>query len=177
VTRRARAAALGAAAALVAAGLSAQAFNPPPVQRPEPGTNLGLYGFGVRAGADVGAPRQLVLGLTLDAGSIGVPRVRLRPSVELGFANGPDTYTGSLEILYRFRPDGMPLVPYVGAGPAVRGQTGCQADVQCPAIWVNAVAGLEVRFRSTFNWLVEYHGLDLFRHGRLELGLTTRRGG
>jgi hypothetical protein len=38
------------------------------------------------------------------------------------------------------------------------------------------VLGIEVRYRSTFNWLLEYHALNAFRRNRLYLGLTTRRG-
>ena len=32
------------------------------------------------------------------------------------------------------------------------------------------------RKRSTFNWLLEYHAMDLFRRNRIYVGLTTRRG-
>jgi len=164
-----------AVASLGGVRLAAQGFNPPQVERAEMGTRIGLYGFGVRAGADVGGLSQIVLGLTLDAGSIGVAALRVRPSVELGFSNGLDTYTASVEALYRFRSAGASVVPYLGAGPAVESHASCSADTSCPALWLNAVVGVEVRFRPTFNWLVEYHGLDLLRHGRLEIGLTTRR--
>ena len=162
--------------ALLPPPIWAQAFTPPSVAHADAGTRLGLYGFGVRAGADLANSGQLVLGFAIDAGSIGVSALRVRPSVELGFANGLETYTGSLEGLYRLKPDGASLGPYVGGGPGVRGHARCQADSTCPALWLNVVMGLEIRFRPTFNWLVEYHGLDLFQHGRLELGLTTRRG-
>ena len=164
------------AALLAVTRLDAQAFNPPTVQHTTRGTRLGLYGFSVLAGEDLAAQPQLVLGLALDAGTAIVSRLRLRPSVELGFANGVDSYLGSLDVLYRFAPDGASLVPYAGGGPGLDGHARCQADPQCPAAWFNAVLGVEVRYRSTFNWILEYHGLDLFQHSRLELGLTTRRG-
>jgi len=165
-------------AALLVTRLGAQAFNPPAVHRTEPtGTRLGLFGFGVRGGADLVSSGQLAFGMTLDAGNLALARLRLRPSAEFGFTNGANTYNGSLEAVYRFQEDGAALVPYAGAGLAVRGHADCGSDPQCPTLWVNAVLGVEVRYRPAFNWLVEYHGLDLFRHGRLYLGLTTRRGG
>src|SRR3989442_1212949 len=36
--------------------------------------------------------------------------------------------------------------------------------------------GFELHYRSTFNWLLEYHGMDAFRRNRVYVGLTTRRG-
>jgi hypothetical protein len=162
--------------ALAATRLDAQAFNPPTVQHATVGTHLGLYGFSVLAGGDFAAPSQVVLGVGLDAGTVVISALRVRPWAELGFANGVDTYVGSLEMLYRFAPDGAALVPYAGGGPGLESHAQCQADARCPAVWLNAVLGVEVRFRSTFNWIVQYHGLDLFQRSRLELGLTTRRG-
>jgi hypothetical protein len=168
--------AVGVTVLLAVTRLDAQAFNPPTVQHATRGTHLGLYGFGVLAGGDVAAQSQLVLGVTLDAGTLLVSELLVRPSLELGFANGVDTYVGSLEVLYRFAPDGAGLLPYAGGGPGLYGHAHCQADARCPAVWLNAVVGVEVRFRSTFSWIVQYHGLDLLQHSRLELGLTTRRG-
>src|SRR3989454_9211302 len=39
----------------------------------------------------------------------------------------------------------------------------CGTDAACPALWVNAVVGFELRYRSTFNWLFEYHAMDADR--------------
>jgi hypothetical protein len=38
------------------------------------------------------------------------------------------------------------------------------------------VFGFEMHYRSTFNWLLEYHGMDALRRHRVYIGLTTRRG-
>jgi len=38
------------------------------------------------------------------------------------------------------------------------------------------VFGFELHYRSTFNWLLEYHAMDALRHNRIYIGLTTRRG-
>jgi len=38
------------------------------------------------------------------------------------------------------------------------------------------VFGLELHYRSTFNWLLEYHGMDVLRRHRIYVGFTTRRG-
>jgi len=161
----------------LATQLAGQEFHPPPVQRARPaGTRIGLFGFGVRSGVDFAGRGSAVLGVALDAGNIGVERLRLRPSAEIGILNGPNTYVASFEFLYRLASDRGAVAPYTGAGLAVAGRAGCGTDPGCPAIWGNFVLGVEVRYRSTFNWLLEYHALDLFRRNRLYLGLTTRRG-
>lgn len=163
-------------ATVLAGRANAQAFDPPPVQRTGPaGTRVGLMGFGMRAGADV-SKGAVVLGVAFDAGNVFKERLRLRPSVEIGVLNGPNTYVGSLEGVYRLSDDNQPAAPYFGAGLAVAGHAGCGTDPGCPGLWINFVVGIEVRYRSTFNWLLEYHALDLFRRNRLYLGLTTRRG-
>ena len=163
--------------AMATASAAAQAFTPPqehPARRG--GTQIGLLGFGVRGGVDVNDRGQLVAGVTVDAGSLGVDRLRLRPSAEIGILNGANTYAGSFELLYRFTDDNGAVTPYVGAGVALAGHAACGADPECPDLWLNGVAGVEIRYRSTFNWLLEYHPMDLFRRNRVYFGLTTRRG-
>jgi hypothetical protein len=161
----------------VALRLGAQAFHPPPVQRTGPaGTRIGLLGFGMRAGGDIGSKSAAVLGVALDAGNLFMSRLRIRPSAEIGILNGPNTYVGSLEGLYRLSDDNQPATPYFGAGFAIAGHAGCGTDPGCPGVWVNFVLGVELRYRSTFNWLLEYHALNAFSRNRLYLGLTTRRG-
>ena len=164
------------AALALATALAAQEFHPPPVRRShDRGTRLGLFGFGVRGGLDLGST-QLVLGTTLDAGNLVTPRLRLRPSAEIGVFHGVNTYVGSFEAAYRFTGHEQVATPYVGGGFSLAGHDGCGADPDCPDLWVNVVAGVELHYRSTFNWLFEYHGMDLFRRNRIFLGLTTRRG-
>jgi hypothetical protein len=166
-----------AVCATVPLRMPAQAFHPPPVQNEErDGTRIGLFGFGARVGADLSGKGAAVLGVTLDAGNLFVGRLRLRPSAEIGILNGPNTYTGSLEGVYRLSGDRQAAMPYFGAGLAVAGHAGCGTDDGCPGLWVNVVFGIELRYRSTFNWLLEYHALDAFRRNRLYVGLTTRRG-
>jgi hypothetical protein len=156
--------------------LAAQEFHPPAVRRGEDhGTRLGLFGFGVRSGIALSGS-QLVFGTTLDAGNLVSSRLRLRPSGEIGVFNGANTYIGSLEALYRFTGDEEAATPYAGGGFSVAGHDGCGSDPGCPGLWVNVVVGFELHFRSTFNWLLEYHGMDVFRHSRVYVGLTTRRG-
>jgi hypothetical protein len=160
----------------LAVRLAAQAFHPPPVQGAGPaGTRIGLLGFGMRTGVDIGSGAA-VLGVALDAGHLFRAHLRIRPSAEIGITHGPNTYVGSLEGLYRFNDDNQPVTPYFGAGLAVAGRAGCGTDPGCPGLWINVVLGIEVRYRSTFNWLLEYHALNAFRRNRLYLGLTTRRG-
>jgi hypothetical protein len=168
---------VAALVAMFAAPLAAQAFNPPRVHASTGGgTQIGLFGFGVRGGLDVAGKGQVVAALALDVGNVGVQRLRLRPSAEIGILNGANTYAGNFELLYRFTGDNEAVTPYAGAGLALAGHADCGSDSGCPSVWVNAVAGVEVRYRSTFNWLLEYHPMDVFRHNRFYLGLTTRRG-
>jgi len=157
--------------------LAAQEFNPPQV-RParRRGTQIGLLGFGVRGGVDATGQGQVVAGVALDAGNLLVERLRLRPSAEIGILNGANTYAGSFEALYRFTHDNQAATPYAGAGVALAGHAACGSDPGCPSLWVNAVVGVELRYRSTFNWLLEYHAMDVFRRNRFYFGLTTRRG-
>jgi hypothetical protein len=153
-----------------------QEFHPPPVRRSSAsGTRLGLFGFGMRGGLDVSGG-QLVLGATFDAGNLLTERLRLRPSAEVGVFNGANTYVASFEALYRLTGDEQVATPYVGGGLSVAGHDACGSDAACPAVWVNFVVGIELHYRSTFNWLLEYHPMDAFQHNRFYVGLTTRRG-
>lgn len=161
--------------ALTASPLVAQQF-PPPRSAAHSGTRLGLFGFGIRGGIDFRKSSQLVLGGALDLGDLFSNRIRLRPSAELGVFNGSNTYVGSFEALWRFTADENVATPYIGGGLGIAGRDGCGTDPQCPDLWFNTVFGFELRYRSTFNWLIEYHGLDLMRHNRIYIGLTTRRG-
>jgi len=162
---------------LLASPLAGQAFPPPPVHRAAPGgTEIGLLGFGVRAGVDFAGRGQLVTGVTLDLGNLIVPRLRIRPSAEIGILNGANTYAGSFELLYHLTDDNTMAMPYAGGGVGLAGHAACGADAACPAVWVNLAVGIALRYRSTFNWILEYHAMDLFRHNRFYIGLTTRRG-
>lgn len=163
------------ACAILAHGVGAQQFVPPKNAK-HGGTRLGLFGFGVRAGVDFRKSAQLVLGSTLDIGDLFSNRLRLRPSAELGVFNGPNTYVGNFEVLWRFTADEEVATPYMGGGIGVAGRDGCGSAPNCPGLWLNAVFGFELRYRSTFNWLLEYHGMDALRRHRFFIGLTTRRG-
>jgi hypothetical protein len=159
----------------VAGSLAAQEFVPPK-SVPHAGTRIGLFGFGVRGGVDVRDAGQLVMGTTIDLGDLFTDRLRIRPSAELGVFNGPATYVGSLEALWRFTADEEVATPYLGTGLGLAGRQDCSNDSDCPGLWVNVVFGFELRYRSTFNWLIEYHGMDALRRHRFYIGLTTRRG-
>jgi hypothetical protein len=167
--------ALVAVSVLVVGRAAAQQFSPPKNGK-HSGTRIGLFGFGVRGGVDFRRSGQLVLGSTLDIGDLFSNRLRLRPSAEVGVFNGPNTYVGSLEALWRFTDDEEVATPYIGLGLGVASREGCASDPQCPDLWFNTVFGFELRYRSTFNWLLEYHGMDRMRRHRLYIGLTTRRG-
>jgi hypothetical protein len=166
---------LALTAILTARFATAQEFVPPK-NRAHSGTRLGLFGFGVRGGVDFRRSSQLVLGTTLDVGDLFSSRVRLRPSAELGVFNGPNTYVVNMETLWRFTDDEEVATPYVGLGLGLAGRENCGADPNCPDLWFNMVFGFELRYRSTFNWLLEYHSMDRIRRNRLYIGLTTRRG-
>lgn len=159
----------------VAGAAAAQEFVAPK-NATHGGTRIGLFGFGVRGGVDLKGSGQLVLGTTLDLGNLFTNRVRLRPSAEIGVFNGPNTYVGSFDALWRFTEDEDVAIPYIGAGLAVAGRSDCSADPQCPDLWLNLTFGFELHYRSTFNWLVEYRAMDALNRHRLFVGLTTRRG-
>ena len=163
---------------LAAASAAAQTYEPPPdVAAEQGGTHLGLDGFGVRAGLDFAHNGRMAVGMTLDAGQLFTARLRLRGSAELSVFNGPNVYVGSVEGIYYFTGPAEATRPYAGLGLGVAGRASCSADPDCPDLWVNVVLGFELRFRPTFNWLLEYHGMDLLRENRILVGLTTRAGG
>ncbi len=165
--------ALGLAAAQATA---AQEFQPPRSGGAGGGTRIGLFGFSVRGGLDLTGDGQMVFGAALDLGDFLSHRVRLRPSGEIGVFNGDNTFVGSLEGLFRFTDDDQLAIPYVGIGGSIAGRENCGQNPQCPDLWLNLVFGFELHYRSTFNWLLEYHGMDAMRRHRLYVGLTTRRG-
>jgi hypothetical protein len=162
--------------AVTAGTLTAQQFSPPRSGGPGGGTRIGLFGFGVRTGIDFKGAGQLVLGTTIDMGNLFSNRVRLRPSAEVGVFNGENTYVASMEALWRFTDDETTATPYIGTGLSLAGHEACGTDPQCPDVWLNLVFGFELHYRSTFNWLLEYHGMDTMRRHRIYIGLTTRRG-
>ena len=117
-----------------------------------------------------------MFGTTIDMGNLFSKRVRLRPSGEIGVFNGENTYVASMEALWRFTDDEEVATPYIGTGLSFAGHEACGTDPQCPDVWLNLVFGFELHYRSTFNWLLEYHGMDTMRRHRIYVGLTTRRG-
>jgi len=158
--------------------LAAQDFTPPEVggQESSQGIKIGFYGFGTRLGLDVEG-KEAIISVTLDLGNLGSDQVRLRPSAEIGFTEDENTYVVSAELIYRFTPDTEKAIPYVGLGLAVAGRENCGTAPSCPEAWLQFVLGFEVEFRSSMNWLLEYHAEDALNRHRLFFGLTTRRGG
>jgi hypothetical protein len=160
---------------LAARAAPGQEFVPPKNVK-HSGTRVGLFGFGVRGGVDLRGAGQLLLGTTLDVGDLFSSRVRMRPSGEIGVFNGPNTYVGNFDTMWRFTEDEEVATPYIGLGLSVAGREGCGSDPQCPDLWLNLTFGFELHYRSTFNWLMEYRAMDAFRRHRVYVGLTTRRG-
>ncbi len=149
-------------------------------QEPESGgptSALGLYGFGVRGGVDFEGDGQAVVSVAFDMGHLLTERLRLRPSGELGFLGGDNTYLAAFELVYRFLDDRETAVPYIGGGLGVWGREECAADDSCPGLWLQFALGFEIRIRDRIAWMVEYHPADAFRRQRLLIGFTTRRGG
>ncbi len=169
--------ALAGLACVCVVPLAAQEFRPPGEGSGERGTRLGLYGFGVRSGIDFTQHGRLALGVTLDFGQLFTSRFRLRPTGELSVFNGPNTYVGALEAVYVFTATDAVARPYAGFGVGLVGGERCRSDPDCPDVWVNVALGFELRFRPAFNWLLEYHGMNLLRENRILIGLTTRSGG
>ena len=168
---------------LIAAPLAAQEPEQEPFLRDTvqeetrvPWAKVGLFGFGARLGADFEGEGQVVAGLAFDLGYVADDRLRVRLSGELGFLNTDNTYVTNLELVYRFMPDSANAIPYVGGGVALFGRAECEADPNCPELWVQFVLGFEMRLREEMNWLVEYHPENAFRRHRVFIGLTTRRG-
>ncbi len=136
---------------------------------------VGLFGFSSRIGIDFQDQGQAVASFAVDLGNLYTSRLRFRPSAELGFGWGDNTYVVNAEIVYRFATESAKVIPYIGGGLALAGQEGCEAAPECPSLWAQAVLGFEMRMRGQFNWLLEYHSEDAFRRHRLFVGLTTRR--
>lgn len=163
---------------LLTASLSAQTeYQPQEVEGTATSPlQLGIFGFAARAGVDFEGQGQALASFALDLGNLYTDRLRLRPSAELGFGWGDNTYVANVEVIYRFTADREVAVPYVGGGIALSGQEGCGAVDDCPSIWAQFVLGFELRMLHQINWLLEYHAEDVFRRHRLFVGLTTRRG-
>lgn len=153
----------------------AQDFAPPEEDAGPTAIKFGVFGFGARLGVDFRGTNQLIVSSTLDVADLYSERVRLRPSLEIGVGGGIDTYVFNTEAIYRFADDAERAIPYVGFGLGIYGQTACDVAPNCPRIWPQFVLGFELRFRDSFNWLLEYHGEDALRRHRFLIGLATRR--
>lgn len=160
---------------LIAVPLAAQEPEPFTPESQAPWARVGLFGFGARLGVDFEDDGQAVASVALDVGYVADPRLRVRLSGELGFLNSDNTYLANAELIYRFMPDSAGAIPYVGGGVGLFGRAECEADPDCPALWVQFVLGFELRLRDELNWMVEYHPEDAFRRHRVFVGLTTRR--
>jgi hypothetical protein len=100
----------------------------------------------------------------------------LRGSGELGVGSEANTYVFNAEIMFRFLPDAMTAVPYIGGGVGLFTQENCDTADTCPDLWLQFALGFEVRIRSYMAWFIEYHAEDVFNRNRLFIGLTTKRG-
>ncbi len=172
------------ALAIAAPAAAAQDFRPPDPRRPADSTRpqtqpaaaesntfrLGILGFSTRAGAQVTNAGQAVIGTTVDIAQLGSPRVRLRPSAEVGFGRPEKSLGASLEAVFRFQPETADAIPYVGAG------VGYEDDGTVERVWPTFVLGFELPFQSHLRWLVEYHGLDGLRRSRFLVGLAASGG-
>jgi hypothetical protein len=175
--------------AAVAPAARAQDFRPPDPRRPADSTRpasappaapaapaesngfrLGILGFSTRAGAQVTDAGQAIIGTTVDIAQLGSPRVRLRPSAEVGFGRPEKSLGASLEVVFRFQPETADAIPYVGAG------VGYEDDGTVERVWPTFVLGFELPFQSHLRWLVEYHGLDGLRRSRFLVGLAASAG-
>lgn len=156
--------------------VQAQEFQPPSggsaSSAEESGFRMDLFGFSTRAGIDVTRPAQWVVGSTVDIAELGSPRVRLRPSLEVSSSGSGVQLHWAGEVTYRFQPDNAPAIPYVGLG--LGHLSSCSG---CTTLWPTVVIGFELRFRPSFNWLIEYHALDRLGRHRFMVGLSTRGGG
>ena len=131
---------------------------------------IGILGFSTRGGAQVTQEGQAVLGTTIDLAQLGSPRVRLRPSAEVGFGSPEKSLGANLEVVFRFQPETAPAIPYVGAG------VGYYDDDSVERVWPTFVLGFELPFQQHMRWLVEYHGLDGLRRSRFLVGLAASAG-
>lgn len=171
---------LAGAAASVA---GAQDFRPPdPARRPAADSAppaaaaesnallIGVLGFSTRAGGQVTQDGQAVIGTTLDLVQLWSPRVRLRPSAEVGFGRPEKSLGANLEVVFRFQPETAPAIPYLGAG------VGYYDDGSVERVWPTFVLGFELPYRPGIRWLVEYHALDGLRQSRFLVGLAASTG-
>ncbi len=105
--------------------------------------DLGVRSYGLRGGINMN-PDQFNFGAHVDAGRLG-SRVRLQPSVEVGFGNGVTLASANFDAHYLFSVRGWR--PYAGGGLGInfidvtRG-FGASQGLQIEPV-VNAVAGLE----------------------------------
>jgi len=153
-----------------AAPLAAQGAGGPPKFR------VGLFGFAAGAGIDFSGDDQVVFGATFDLGDLYGQRLRMRAGGELGIGSDFDTYVFNAEILFRFLPDTMVAVPYIGGGAGLYTQEACDSVGSCPAVWLQFALGFDLRIRDYLAWFMEYHAEDAFRRNRIFIGFTTRRG-
>jgi hypothetical protein len=145
--------------------------NPPPPAPEQRGFRVNVFAFSTRAGAQVNKDGQAVLGSTIDLVQLGTPRLRIRPSFEVGFGRPEKSLGVNAEAVYRFQPDAAPAIPYIGLG------VGYYDDGTTDHVWPTVALGFELPFRRQFNWLVEYHGLEGVKRSRFFIGLATRGGG
>ena len=173
MTRSVRLARFAIPLALASQAAGAQEFQPPASAAPSSGAGVrfDLLGFSTRAGADVRGGGSLVLGATFDVAELWSPMVRLRPSFEFG-AGRTTTDHVALEVVYRFQPDQADAIPYVGMGIGY-----FKVEGGAEKTWPTIVMGFELRFRPSFNWLLEYHALDRLDRHRFLIGLATRGAG
>ncbi len=83
---------------MFATSLSAQTEYQPPEGEGSttPPFQLGVFGFAARAGVDFEGQGQALASFALDMGDLYTDRLRLRPSAELGFGWGENTYVANL---------------------------------------------------------------------------------
>jgi len=143
---------------------------PAPTSQPSNGFRVGILGFSTRGGVQVTQEGQAVIGTTVDLAQLGSPRVRLRPSAEVGFGSPEKSLGANLEVVFRFQPETAPAIPYVGAG------VGYLDDGSVERVWPTFVLGFELPFQPQMRWLVEYHGLDGLRRSRFLIGLAASAG-
>jgi hypothetical protein len=166
---------LAVIALVLAAPAAAQEFQPPQGGRGESGgarLKIDLLGFSTRAGIDLRSGGSLVLGSTVDIAQLWSPSVRLRPSFEFSGGGSTTAEHVAMEVVYRFQPDQAEAIPYVGMGLGY-----FHVESGGTKTWPTVVMGFELRFRPSFNWLLEYHALDRLDRHRFLVGLATRGGG
>jgi hypothetical protein len=149
-------------------GRPAPANAPPQSAAAGTGIHVGLFGFSTRGGFQVNKRGQGVVGSTLDLVELGTPLVRLRPSIEMGFANSNHSLGVNVEIVYRFQSDQAPAIPYLGLG------LGYYDDSTSSRVRPTGVMGFELSLSRNMNWLIEYHVIDGFGRSRFLVGLSTR---